>query len=45
MKASRVEEVYECFDNNPIKIEDLEEYYINVDTARGLTPIRKMTRL
>ena len=44
MKALRLEDIYDCFNNEPIA-EDLEKYYVNVNEGRGLTPLKKMKRL
>jgi len=45
MIALKLDDVYDCFYSSPIKIEDLEEYYVDVDDGRGLTPLKKMKRL
>jgi hypothetical protein len=45
MRALELGNVYDCFDSNPIKIQDLDKYYVDVDKGRGLTPLKKMKRL
>lgn len=45
MKASKLVDVYDCFENAPIRIENIAQYYVNVDKGRGLTPLKKMGRL
>jgi hypothetical protein len=44
MRALKMVDVGNCFDNNPIKLEDLDKYYVNADAGRGLTPMKKMKR-
>ncbi|MCP5047442.1 MAG: hypothetical protein GY940_09745 [bacterium] len=44
MRALTLDQVYDCFDSNPIKIDMLDEYYVDVDEGRGLTPLKKMKR-
>jgi hypothetical protein len=44
MRAFALDKVYDCFDNNPIRQEDLDKYYVDVDEGRGLTPLKKMKR-
>jgi hypothetical protein len=44
MKASKLADVYDCFDNNPIPIDDLDKYYVDADGGRGLTPLKQMER-
>lgn len=44
MKAKKLEDIYNCFNNEPI-VEDLEKYYVNVDKGRGPTPLKSMKRL
>ena len=45
MRAFKLEDVYDCFDSNPINIKDFDKYYVDVDEGRGLTPLKKMKRL
>jgi hypothetical protein len=45
MRALKPADVYDCFDSTPLRIEDLEKYYVDVDKGRGLTPMKKMKRL
>ncbi len=45
MKAAKLEDVYYCFANKPLGIEDIDKYYVNADKGRGLTPMKKMKRL
>jgi hypothetical protein len=45
MRALTLDKVYDCFDNTPVKMEELDRYYVNVDKGRGLTPLKKMKRL
>ena len=45
MKALKLVDVYDCFENAPISIENIDQYYVDVDKGRGLTPLKKMERL
>ena len=45
MRALKLDDVYDCFGNTPLNIDDLQEYYIDVDKGRGMTPMKKMKRL
>jgi len=45
IKALKLEELYDCFESEPIDIEDLNKYYVDVDKGRGLTPMKKIKRL
>ena len=37
MQAEKLEDVYYYFENKPLRIEDLDKYYVNADKGRGLT--------
>ncbi len=45
MQASTLDDIYYCFANKPLEIEDIDKYYVNADKGRGLTPMKKMKRI
>jgi SpoVK/Ycf46/Vps4 family AAA+-type ATPase len=45
MQALKLDDVYYCFANKPLEIDELETYYVNTDKARGLIPMEKMKRI
>jgi GTPase SAR1 family protein len=44
MPASTLEEVDSCFRNEPVKIEDFDEFYVPADEGRGKSDFRRLKR-
>ncbi len=43
-KALKVEDIYSCFSNTPLSMDDLEQYYVDTECGRGMYPTEKMKR-